>query len=139
MTKTALITGASRGLGAALAEALASYPGVSNVVDNLPYGREQIIFELTPMGQELLVHANFTKQLSNQNKSRSTRRTSIRPARPASPASSRQRCVQSAKTARAADLVDTRPPPVAVRAESVFQRLGIEFLLTVVDTDSSHQ
>ena len=36
-----------------LAEALASYPGVSNVVDNLPYGREQIIFELTPMGRSL--------------------------------------------------------------------------------------
>jgi multidrug efflux pump subunit AcrB len=36
-----------------LAEALISYPGVSNVVDNLPYGREQIIFELTPMGRSL--------------------------------------------------------------------------------------
>ncbi len=36
-----------------LAEALAAYPGVSNVVDNLPYGREQIIFELTPMGRSL--------------------------------------------------------------------------------------
>ena len=36
-----------------LAEALASYPGVSNVVDNLPYGREQIIFEITPMGRSL--------------------------------------------------------------------------------------
>lgn len=36
-----------------LAEALGSYPGVSNVVDNLPYGREQIIFELTPMGRSL--------------------------------------------------------------------------------------
>ncbi len=36
-----------------LALALAAYPGVSNVVDNLPYGREQIIFELTPMGRSL--------------------------------------------------------------------------------------
>ncbi|MGE0622378.1 MAG: efflux RND transporter permease subunit [Pseudomonadales bacterium] len=36
-----------------LAEAMASYPGVSNVVDNLPYGREQIIFEITPMGRSL--------------------------------------------------------------------------------------
>ena len=36
-----------------LAEAIGSYPGVSNVVDNLPYGREQIIFEITPMGRSL--------------------------------------------------------------------------------------
>jgi multidrug efflux pump subunit AcrB len=36
-----------------LADALASYPGVSNVVDNLPYGRDQIIFELTPVGRSL--------------------------------------------------------------------------------------
>jgi multidrug efflux pump subunit AcrB len=36
-----------------LAAALASYPGISNVVDNLPYGREQIIFEITPMGRSL--------------------------------------------------------------------------------------
>jgi multidrug efflux pump subunit AcrB len=36
-----------------LAEAMAAYPGVSNVVDNLPYGREQIIFEITPMGRSL--------------------------------------------------------------------------------------
>lgn len=32
---------------------LASYPGVSNVTDNLPYGREQIIFEMTPRGRSL--------------------------------------------------------------------------------------
>ena len=37
----------------ALAAALASYPGVSNVIDDLPYGGEQIIFELTPAGRNL--------------------------------------------------------------------------------------
>ncbi|MEM9622854.1 MAG: efflux RND transporter permease subunit, partial [Pseudomonadota bacterium] len=37
----------------ALAELLASYPGVSNVTDNLPYGREQIIFQITPRGRSL--------------------------------------------------------------------------------------
>ena len=36
-----------------LAEALSRYPGVSNVVDNLPYGREQVIFEITPLGRTL--------------------------------------------------------------------------------------
>ncbi|NKC01444.1 MAG: MMPL family transporter [Pseudomonadales bacterium] len=36
-----------------LSATLASYPGVSNVTDNLPYGREQIIFELTPRGRSL--------------------------------------------------------------------------------------
>lgn len=36
-----------------LSSVLAAYPGVSNVVDNLPYGREQIIFELTPRGRAL--------------------------------------------------------------------------------------
>ncbi|MFV2090213.1 MAG: efflux RND transporter permease subunit, partial [Pseudomonadales bacterium] len=47
-----------------LAEALASYPGVSNVVDNLPYGREQIIFEITPMGRSLgLSSATIGRQL----------------------------------------------------------------------------
>ena len=36
-----------------LSNVLASYPGVSNVTDNLPYGREQIIFEMTPRGRSL--------------------------------------------------------------------------------------
>jgi len=36
-----------------LASVLGSYPGVSNVSDNLPYGREQIIFEITPRGRAL--------------------------------------------------------------------------------------
>lgn len=37
----------------ALSNVLASYPGVSNVTDNLPYGRDQIIFEITPRGRAL--------------------------------------------------------------------------------------
>jgi len=36
-----------------LSGVLSAYPGVSNVVDNLPYGRDQIIFELTPRGRAL--------------------------------------------------------------------------------------
>jgi len=36
-----------------LSMALAGYPGVSNVVDNLPYGKDQIIFELTAKGRSL--------------------------------------------------------------------------------------
>ncbi len=36
-----------------LSTLLASYPGVTNVTDNLPYGREQIIFEITPRGRSL--------------------------------------------------------------------------------------
>ncbi|MCZ6888591.1 MAG: efflux RND transporter permease subunit [Gammaproteobacteria bacterium] len=36
-----------------VAEILAGYPGVSNVFDNLPYGREQLIFTLTPTGRSL--------------------------------------------------------------------------------------
>ena len=36
-----------------LGSLLASYPGVNNVTDNLPYGREQIIFEMTPRGRAL--------------------------------------------------------------------------------------
>ena len=36
-----------------LAFALAAYPGVSNVIDDLPYGREQIIFQITPRGRSL--------------------------------------------------------------------------------------
>ncbi|MEQ9005054.1 MAG: efflux RND transporter permease subunit [Pseudomonadales bacterium] len=37
----------------ALATALAGFPGVSNVIDDLPYGQEQMIFELTPAGRSL--------------------------------------------------------------------------------------
>jgi multidrug efflux pump subunit AcrB len=36
-----------------LALALAAYPGVTNVIDNLPYGRDQIIFQITPGGRSL--------------------------------------------------------------------------------------
>jgi multidrug efflux pump subunit AcrB len=36
-----------------LSTLLTSYPGVSNVTDNLPYGKEQIIFEMTPRGRTL--------------------------------------------------------------------------------------
>ncbi len=36
-----------------LAGVLASYPGVSNVSDNLPYGKEQLIFTMTPTGKSL--------------------------------------------------------------------------------------
>ncbi len=41
-----------------LADALAAYPGVSNVVDNLPYGKDQIIFEITPAGRSLGLSAD---------------------------------------------------------------------------------
>jgi multidrug efflux pump subunit AcrB len=44
----ALKTGAGE-----LAEALAAYAGVTNIVDDLPWGGEQIIFELTPEGLNL--------------------------------------------------------------------------------------
>lgn len=36
-----------------LAHALAQYPGVSNVIDNLPYGSDQLVYELTPTGRAL--------------------------------------------------------------------------------------
>jgi len=36
-----------------LAAALDAYPGVSNVIDDLPYGKEQTIFEITPAGRSL--------------------------------------------------------------------------------------
>ena len=36
-----------------LAGVLASYPGVSNVSDDLPYGKEQLIFKMTPAGKTL--------------------------------------------------------------------------------------
>ena len=36
-----------------LQRALASYQGVSNIYDDLPYGRDQIMFSLTPAGKSL--------------------------------------------------------------------------------------
>lgn len=36
-----------------LQEALSGYEGVSNVFDDLPYGRDQIVFSLTPTGKAL--------------------------------------------------------------------------------------
>jgi multidrug efflux pump subunit AcrB len=36
-----------------LSRVLGAYDGVSNVVDDLPYGREQLIFTLTPTGRSL--------------------------------------------------------------------------------------
>jgi multidrug efflux pump subunit AcrB len=36
-----------------LAGAIATFPGVSNVIDNLPYGKDQIIFEMTAAGRTL--------------------------------------------------------------------------------------
>lgn len=47
-----------------LADALKGYPGVSNVLDDLPYGREQLIFGLTPEGRALgLTTASIGRQL----------------------------------------------------------------------------
>jgi len=40
-----------------LGEVLVTHPGVSNVVDDLPYGKEQFIFSLTPQGRSLGVTA----------------------------------------------------------------------------------
>lgn len=42
-----------------LSAVLASYPGVNNVTDNLPYGKEQIIFKMTPQGRALGLTADF--------------------------------------------------------------------------------
>ncbi len=36
-----------------LKTAMAAYPGVTNIVDNLPFGKEQIVFELTPRARAL--------------------------------------------------------------------------------------
>ena len=36
-----------------LADVLATHPGVSNVIDDLPYGKEQLIFNITPTGRSL--------------------------------------------------------------------------------------
>ena len=41
-----------------LAEAMASIPGVSAIDDDLPYGREQLIFSLTPAGEALELSIN---------------------------------------------------------------------------------
>lgn len=38
---------------AQLSQVLQSYPGVSNVIDDLPYGKEQLIFTLNPTGKSL--------------------------------------------------------------------------------------
>ncbi|MGI9324349.1 MAG: efflux RND transporter permease subunit [Pseudomonadales bacterium] len=42
----------------ALAAALARFPGVSNVNDNLPYGKEQVIFSVLPAGLSLGLSAS---------------------------------------------------------------------------------
>ena len=47
-----------------LQDALLAYPGVSNVYDDLPYGRDQIIYSLTPAGKALgLSSASLGRQL----------------------------------------------------------------------------
>lgn len=47
-----------------LAAVLETYPGVSNVIDNLPYGREQVIFRLLPRGQAIgLTSTQIGRQL----------------------------------------------------------------------------
>lgn len=48
----------------ALTAILAGYPGVNNVTDNLPYGKEQIIFTVLPAGRSLgLSAADIGRQL----------------------------------------------------------------------------
>lgn len=48
-----------------LIDALKTYPGVSQVQDNLPFGQEQFIYELTPRGKALgFTMQNIGKQLS---------------------------------------------------------------------------
>jgi multidrug efflux pump subunit AcrB len=47
-----------------LRQILGGYPGVFNVIDNLPYGAEQLIFELTPAGRSLgLTSSSLGRQL----------------------------------------------------------------------------
>jgi multidrug efflux pump subunit AcrB len=47
-----------------LQDALLAYPGVSNVYDDLPYGRDQVIYSLTPAGKALgLSSASLGRQL----------------------------------------------------------------------------
>jgi multidrug efflux pump subunit AcrB len=36
-----------------LSDALAGYEGVSNIFDDLPYGKDQIVFSITPLGKSL--------------------------------------------------------------------------------------
>lgn len=50
----------------ALQEVLAQIPGVSGVRDDLPYGRDQLVYQLTPQGQALgLTYASLGQQLSD--------------------------------------------------------------------------
>ena len=47
-----------------VSDALSGYAGVSNIYDNLPYGRDQIVFSLTPAGKSLgLTTESFARQL----------------------------------------------------------------------------
>jgi multidrug efflux pump subunit AcrB len=47
-----------------LKTAMAAYPGVTNIVDDLPFGKEQIVFELTPSARALgLTTAELGSQL----------------------------------------------------------------------------
>ncbi len=47
-----------------LAEAMENYDGLSNILDDLPYGRQQFIFELTPLAQSAgLTIAEVGRQL----------------------------------------------------------------------------
>ncbi|MCG8612602.1 MAG: efflux RND transporter permease subunit [Pseudomonadales bacterium] len=47
-----------------LAEAMKVYDGVTNILDDLPYGKQQYIFKLTPLGESLgLTVANVGSQL----------------------------------------------------------------------------
>jgi len=47
-----------------LSNVLSTHPGVSNISDNLPYGKEQLIFSLTPTGRSLgLTSASLGRQL----------------------------------------------------------------------------
>ena len=47
-------------------ETLASIPGVSSISDDTPYGKEEIIFSLTPLGRSLnLDVATIARQLNN--------------------------------------------------------------------------
>ncbi len=47
-----------------ISQILSSYPGVSNVTDNLPYGTDQWIFSLTPTGRSLgITSASLGQQL----------------------------------------------------------------------------
>ena len=47
-----------------LTDALSGYQGVSNVYDDLPYGRDQLVFDLTPTGKSLgLTTQELARQL----------------------------------------------------------------------------